>query len=115
MSRGKMLSGFLVVIAVLGVLLVSSQSVGAATSQQNSERLNQIPDADHLLEEQPPGDIQPQTTPQPPEIGGPPHNMVSGILTALFVMIISLGFAILLGGGLVGIILFLVWIIRGRR
>lgn len=47
--------------------------------------------------------------------GGPAQNWITGVLTALGAMATSLGFAVLLGAALVGIILLLVWFIRGRR
>ena len=48
------------------------------------------------------------------ERGGPAQNIVTGILTAIGAMVTSLGFAILLGGALVGIIFLIVWLIRGK-
>ena len=60
-----------------------------------------------------------QTTPQ--EIlpvnnqGGPAKNMFTGILTAFGAMATSLGFAVLFGAALIGIILLLVWLIRSRQ
>ncbi len=55
-----------------------------------------------------------QGTPVPRQ-GGPARNLLTGILTALGAMATSLGFALLLGGALIGIILFIVWILRGRK
>jgi mono/diheme cytochrome c family protein len=48
------------------------------------------------------------------ERGGPAGNFITGLLTALGAMATSLGFAILLGAILVGVILLIVWIIRGK-
>lgn len=48
------------------------------------------------------------------ERGGPAQNIITGILTAIGAMVTSLGFAILLGGALIGIIFLIVWLIRGR-
>jgi cytochrome c len=47
--------------------------------------------------------------------GGPAQNWVTGILTAFGAMATSLGFAVLLGALLVGIILLLVWLLRSRQ
>ncbi len=47
--------------------------------------------------------------------GGPAKNIFSGILTAFGAMATSLGFAVLLGAALVGIILLLVWLLRSRE
>jgi cytochrome c553 len=55
-----------------------------------------------------------ETTPaaQP---GGPAQTIVGGILTALGAITTGLGFALLLGALLVGILLVVVWIIRTRK
>ncbi|GIV63292.1 MAG: hypothetical protein KatS3mg045_0631 [Bellilinea sp.] len=47
--------------------------------------------------------------------GGPANNIITGILTALGAMAASLGFAIVLGSLLVGILLLVVWSIRNRK
>ncbi len=47
--------------------------------------------------------------------GGPASNFLTGILTALGAMATSLGFALILGGSLVGILLLVVWSIRNRK
>ncbi|MEW6180459.1 MAG: c-type cytochrome [Chloroflexota bacterium] len=47
--------------------------------------------------------------------GGPANNIITGILTALGAMAASLGFALVLGGLLVGILLLVVWSIRNRK
>lgn len=47
--------------------------------------------------------------------GGPAQNWYTGILTAFGAMATSLGFAVLVGAALIGIILLLVWIIRSRQ
>lgn len=47
--------------------------------------------------------------------GGPASNIFTGILTAFGAMATSLGFAILLGAALIGIILLLVWLLRSRE
>lgn len=66
--------------------------------------------------EQPPspsmGDQPSGTVSQP---GGPANNLITGILTALGAMAASLGFALVLGGLLVGILLLVVWSIRNRK
>ncbi len=49
------------------------------------------------------------------EPGGPADNIFTGILTAFGAMAASLGFAILIGGLLVGVILLLVWLLRGQN
>lgn len=47
--------------------------------------------------------------------GGPANNIITGILTAIGAMAASLGFALVLGALLVGILLLVVWSIRNRR
>lgn len=59
------------------------------------------------LGEQTPGNVK-----QP---GGPATNIFTGILTALGAMATGVGFAIILGALLVGIILLMVWFLRGRK
>jgi thiosulfate dehydrogenase len=46
--------------------------------------------------------------------GGPAQNWLTGLLTAFGAMATSLGFALLAGAALIGIILLLVWAMRGR-
>ncbi|MEN4010710.1 MAG: c-type cytochrome [Bellilinea sp.] len=54
--------------------------------------------------------------PAPPvQPGGPASNFFTGILTAFGAMATSLGFALVLGGLLVGILLLVVWSIRNRN
>lgn len=48
-------------------------------------------------------------------LGGPAQNWFTGIVTAFGAMATSLGFAILLGALFIGIILLLVWLLRGRQ
>jgi len=70
-----------------------------------------------------PSGLEPQVTPPlagqaptpAPLPGGPAQNFLTGILTALGAMATSLGFALLLGGLLVGILLVVVWILRSRK
>jgi len=52
------------------------------------------------------------TTQQP---GGPASSVFTGILTALGAVATGLGFAVILGGLLVGFILLIVWLIRGQK
>ena len=47
--------------------------------------------------------------------GGPASNIFTGILTALGAMATGLGFAIILGLVLIGIIFLVVWVLRGRK
>jgi mono/diheme cytochrome c family protein len=47
--------------------------------------------------------------------GGPAKNIFSGVLTSFGAMAASLGFALLMGAGLIGIALLIVWLIRGRK
>jgi thiosulfate dehydrogenase len=47
--------------------------------------------------------------------GGPASGPLSGIATALGAMVTSLGFAVLLGAFLVGVIFVVVWLIRDRK
>jgi len=47
--------------------------------------------------------------------GGPASNIFTGILTALGAMATGLGFAIVLGLVLIGIIFLVVWVLRGRK
>jgi mono/diheme cytochrome c family protein len=48
-------------------------------------------------------------------VGGPASSLFTGFLTALAAMGAAVGFALLLGAGLIGIILVVVWLIRGRK
>lgn len=50
-----------------------------------------------------------------PLLGGPAQNFFTSILTAFSVMAAGLGFNILVAAVLIGIILLLVWAIRGRK
>ena len=47
--------------------------------------------------------------------GGPASNIFTGILTALGAMATGLGFAVILGLILIGIIFLVVWVLRGRK
>ncbi len=47
--------------------------------------------------------------------GGPAQNWITGILTAFGAMTVSLGFAVLIGAALIGIILLLVWFLRNQK
>jgi hypothetical protein len=47
--------------------------------------------------------------------GGPARNIITGILTALAAMATGLGFALVLGGLLIGTLLLVVWLMRGRK
>jgi mono/diheme cytochrome c family protein len=47
--------------------------------------------------------------------GGPANNFFTGLLTALGAMATSLGFALLVGGVFVGLILVFVWFARGQK
>ena len=55
-----------------------------------------------------------QLTPVP-QRGGPPTGVLGGISTALAAMATGLGFNILVAAALVGILLLIVWAIRGRK
>jgi hypothetical protein len=57
----------------------------------------------------------PQTIQQVENQGGPANNIFSGIITAFGAMATSLGFAVLVGAALIGIILLLVWLLRSRQ
>lgn len=50
-----------------------------------------------------------------PQVGSPANNLFTGILTAFGAMITSLGFAVLLGVFLIGVIFLLVWLFRDRK
>jgi mono/diheme cytochrome c family protein len=50
-----------------------------------------------------------------PQPGGPGTNIFTGILTALGAIATGLGFAVLIGGVLVGVILLIVWLLRGQN
>lgn len=52
---------------------------------------------------------------EPDQPGGPARNVFSGIVTALSAMVVGLGFNVLIGAALIGIILVLVWALRGRK
>lgn len=70
-----------------------------------------------------PSGLEPQVTPplagqEPTPVrlpGGPAQNLITGVLTALGAMATSLGFALLLGALLVGILLVVVWLLRSRK
>jgi len=47
--------------------------------------------------------------------GGPAQSWLTGLLTAFGAMATSLGFALLVGAALIGVLLLLVWAIRGGR
>jgi cytochrome c553 len=47
--------------------------------------------------------------------GGPASNFFTGILTALGAMVTSVGFAVILGALLAGILFLVVWFLRGRK
>lgn len=47
--------------------------------------------------------------------GGPANSIFTGILTALGAMATSLGFALILGGLLVGVLLVVVWFMRNKQ
>jgi hypothetical protein len=49
------------------------------------------------------------------QLGGPAQSWLTGLLTAFGAMATSLGFALLVGAALVGVLLLLVWAIRGGR
>lgn len=51
---------------------------------------------------------------QQPRVGGPASNIITGILTALGAMAAGLGFNIIVAAVLVGAILLVAWILRGR-
>lgn len=72
-----------------------------------------LPTGLEMPSEVPPMSERPQEQVQQP--GGPAQNLITGILTALGAMATSLGFAVLLGAALVGIMLLMVWLIRGRK
>lgn len=57
---------------------------------------------------------QPRATPIP-NMGNPANNIFTGILTALAAMATGLGFNVLIFGALIGIILLVVWLLRGRK
>jgi len=46
--------------------------------------------------------------------GGPAQNIFTGILTALGTMATWLGFVVIIGAALVGVILLIVWGLRGQ-
>jgi cytochrome c553 len=52
---------------------------------------------------------------QPVTKGGPANSFLSGLLTIFGAMTVGLGFNILIAAALVGIILLIVWMLRGRR
>ncbi len=49
------------------------------------------------------------------QTGGPAQNWLTGLLTAFGAMATSLGFALLVGATLIGVLLLLVWAIRGGK
>lgn len=58
---------------------------------------------------------QNQTPSSPGQPGGPANNIIAGILTALAAMATSLGFAVILGSLLVGLLLLVVWLLRNKK
>lgn len=63
---------------------------------------------------QPPA-LEGQEAPAAQEPGGPANNLLTGVLTALGAVATGLGFAVMIGGVLAGIILLLVWLLRGAK
>jgi thiosulfate dehydrogenase len=59
--------------------------------------------------------IGPEGPQQPEQRGGPASNLLTGILTAIGAMFASIGFAVLLLGVLVGVILLMVYVISKRN
>ncbi len=49
------------------------------------------------------------------QLGGPANNAFAGVLTALSAMTVGLGFNVLVGAALVGLLLLIVWVLRGRK
>jgi hypothetical protein len=49
------------------------------------------------------------------ELGGPATSIWAGILTAMGAVATGLGFAVMIGGVLIGIILLIVWLLRGQK
>jgi hypothetical protein len=58
------------------------------------------------------GEQTPGNAEQP---GGPASNIFTGILTALGAIATGLLFAVIIGAILIGIILLVVWFLRGRK
>ncbi len=63
----------------------------------------------------PPASLDGRSSTPSGQPGGPAQNWITGLLTAFGAMATSLGFALLAGAALVGIILLLVWAMRGGR
>lgn len=49
------------------------------------------------------------------EPGGPANNLLTGIITAIGALATSLGFAVVLGALLIGVIFLIVWVLRSRN
>jgi mono/diheme cytochrome c family protein len=49
------------------------------------------------------------------QVGGPATSLWAGILTAMGAVATGLGFAVMIGGILIGIILIIVWVLRGQK
>lgn len=72
-----------------------------------------LPSGMEIEEVQPP--LAGEEMEEPEALGGPASDVVTGIATALGAMFTSLGFAILLGAFLVGVIFLVVWLVRDRK
>ncbi len=59
--------------------------------------------------------LEGQEAPAAQEPGGPASSLLTGVLTALGAVATGLGFAVMIGGVLAGIILLLVWLLRGAK
>jgi cytochrome c553 len=68
-----------------------------------------------LTKATPPASLQGRQGTPVGQPGGPAQSWLSGLLTAIGAMATSLGFAILVGATLVGVLLLLVWAIRGSK
>jgi len=58
------------------------------------------------------GEATPAPAAQP---GGPARNVLTGVLTAFGALFTGLGFALVLGVFLIGVIFVIVWVIRGKK
>lgn len=66
------------------------------------------------VQAQPPA-LEGQEPPLAQQPGGPASSLLAGVLTALGAVATGLGFAVMIGGALAGVILLLVWLLRGAK
>jgi len=71
-----------------------------------------LPTGLEMVEEPSLGEKTPGTGDEP---GGPANSLLTGIITAIGALATSLGFAVVLGALLIGVIFLIVWVLRSRN